>query len=269
MSSLSNYILIHALTQHIFLVRQTSAFARPSIANVKNLKAEDIDNTNKALQAWQKGWEQTLGRSLEPPNDPVTKSSAALARLAYIHLHGSKAGPCRSLETRDPKQIAEAFVQSPLLARGPCINQAVLQAVHSLSIIVRTGINFAARTQAFSWTIEYSLCNAECAFLLSKWLQTIATTFENEPLSADEKYIIGSVRGLLMETIFAVPLSQDGYLSGLTQKSIINQLALSVVRVWAEIFKGGHVFSIVEVIGSSLAPYAEMLDSTGMGQVHR
>jgi hypothetical protein len=167
-SSLGNYILIHALMQQIFLVRQTSSRSSPETAN-NSLKSADIEELGLALRSWQSFWEQTPESSLDPasPNGPVAFNSTALLRLAYIRLH-SDLGPCRRLETRDPVRIAAAFKESPPLIRSARLGRAVLQSAHALSIPVRIGIAFVARTQTFSWSIQHSLCNLECAFLLSK-----------------------------------------------------------------------------------------------------
>lgn len=167
-SSLGNYVLIHALVQQIYFVRQTSSRTSPETAN-NSLRPTDIDELGQALRSWQSGWERTPESSLDPsnPNGPVAFNSTALLRLAYIRLH-SDLGPCRRLETRDPIRIAAAFKDSPPLIRSVRLGRAVLQSAHALSIPVRIGIAFVARTQTFSWSIQHSLCNLECAFLLSK-----------------------------------------------------------------------------------------------------
>jgi hypothetical protein len=168
LSSFGNYILIHALVQHIFFIRQTSAMSFPATAN-NSLRSEDIDELGQALKKWQAGWERSPESSLDPsnPNGPLAFNSTALLRLAYIRLH-SDLGPCRRLDTRDPVRIAAAFKDSPPLVRSARLGRAVLQSAHALSIPVRIGIAFVARTQTFSWSIQHSLCNLECAFLLSK-----------------------------------------------------------------------------------------------------
>jgi len=167
-SSLGNYILIHSLVQQIFLVRQTSTMSSPETCH-NSLRPQDIDELGQALRLWQSGWERTPDSSLDPsnPNGPVAFNSTALLRLAYIRLH-SDLGPCRRLDTRDPVRIAAALKESPPLIRSPRLSRAVLQSAHALSIPVKIGINFVARTQTFSWSIQHSLCNLECAFLLSK-----------------------------------------------------------------------------------------------------
>lgn len=169
-SSLGNYILIGAIIQQIFFVRKTSLWSVPSTLN-NSLRPDDIDALSQALRAWQVSWEMTPESSLEPnnPNGPVAFNSTALLRLAYIRLHVDL-GPCRHLETRDPMRNARAFRDFPPLKRSSHIIRAVLQSAHALSIPVKIGIAFVARTQTFSWSIQHSLCNLECAFLLSEFI---------------------------------------------------------------------------------------------------
>jgi hypothetical protein len=166
-SSLGNYVLICAIIQQIYLIRKTSVWSTPSTMN-DSLRSEDVDRLSQALRAWQISWERTPESSLEPnnPHGPIAFNSTALLRLAYIRLHVDL-GPCRHLETRDPRRNALAFRDFPPLKRSPHIIRAVLQSAHALSIPVKIGIAFVARTQTFSWSIQHSLCNLECAFLLS------------------------------------------------------------------------------------------------------
>lgn len=170
MSSLGNYILIHAIIQHIFFLRQTSNVSHPATQN-NGLLERDQDVIGNALKQWQAAWERTPESNLDPSSKygPVAFNSTALLRLAYIRLH-SDLGPCRRLDSRDPVRIAHALKDNPLLQRGGRLARAVLQSAHALSIPVKIGVNYVARTQTFSWSIQHGLCNLECAFLLSKYL---------------------------------------------------------------------------------------------------
>ncbi len=168
-SSLGNYMLITAISQQIFFLRQTSAISIPGITK-NGLRPDDIEDISNALKSWQASWERTPESSLDPtgPNGPVAFNSTALLRFAFIRLH-SDLGPSQYLETRDPLRIAQAFKDYPPVARSSRIGRAVLQAAHALSIPIKIGIAFVARTQTFSWSIQHSLCNLECAFLLSTY----------------------------------------------------------------------------------------------------
>ena len=153
-SSLGNYILIGAIIQQIYFVRKTTVWSAPSTMN-ESLRPEDIHRLSQALRAWQISWERTPESSLEPnnPHGPIAFNSTAILRLAHIRLHVDL-GPCRHLETRDPRRNAAAFRDFPPLKRSPEIIRAVLQSAHALSIPVKIGIAFVARTQTF--LVEYS-----------------------------------------------------------------------------------------------------------------
>jgi len=247
--------LIHGLIQHIFFVRQTSTGGQGS------LKSSDIDSMGQALRVWQAGLEQTPESNLDPnsPHGPVAFNSTALLRLAYIRLH-SDLGPCRRLDTRDPIRIAWAFKNSPPLVRSQRLGRAVLQSASALAIPVRIGINFVAKTQTFSWSIQHSLCNLECAFLLSKWLETIAMSTEDDRLTSEEKSLLDMVRSMLNETEFAVLNENNGQVGAVDERIKIKQLSAAVVRLWAETFRGPHVFEFVKLIGASLDAYADLLE---------
>jgi hypothetical protein len=167
-SSLGNYILIHAIIQQIYFVRQASTMANPMTRD-SSLRSEDIVKFGQVLRLWQIGWERAPESSLDPTNPygPVAFSSTALLRLAYIRLH-CDLGPCRRLETRDSQIIARTLKASPPLIRSPLLSRAILQAAHALSIPVKIGIKFVAHTQTLLWSMQHSLANLECAFLLSK-----------------------------------------------------------------------------------------------------
>jgi hypothetical protein len=169
-SSLGNYVLIHALIQQIYFARQASRMAR-LLTGTSNLRQEEIEIFERALKTWQVGWERTPESSLDPTNPfgPVAFSSTALLRLAYIRLR-CDIGPHRGLETREPQVIARALEAAPLVIRGPHVSRAVIHAAHALSIPVKLGINFVAHTQTLIWSMQHSLVNLECAYLLSKVL---------------------------------------------------------------------------------------------------
>ena len=114
------------------------------------------------------------------------------------------------------------------------------------------------------------MCNFECGILVSKWLLTLASLGPNDPpASPEEKSLLETVRRMLDETEFAVPIdpslsaqnSGSGQMEIATSDSIkLRQLASAVVRLWAETFKGTHIFDMVKVMGSSLDAYADLID---------
>jgi hypothetical protein len=252
-SSLGNYVLVHALIQHIFFVRQVSRYR---LQNPGDLPPEDVTSIEQALRNWQIAWKRNPESSLDPlnPNGPVTFNSTALLRLAYIRLNVD-IGPGRALDTRDPQQIANAFRDSPPLNRTPKLLRAVLHSAHALSIPVKIGIHLVAQTQTFNWSIQHSLCTLECAYLLSKWLEALSLQ-DATPTSADERKIASLVKTMLDETEFAVP-SDVAFDSPAAMK----YLSANVLRVWAKVFRGAQTWAIVDVIGTSLNIYADMLEA--------
>lgn len=274
-SPLGNYILIHAIIQQIFFARQLS-LAWPGVAG-SSLRVEDIVVLDRGLGSWKAGWKRTPESSLDPqnPNGPVAFTSTALLGLAYIRLHVDM-GPLRHLETRDPLQIARSLFNTPDIRRDPRLTPALLHSAHALSIPVRLGIDFVARTQTFFWSIQHSLCSLECAFLLSKWLAVLSRlkTEGGPPVTEHERKLLLWVRSLLDETEMTVPLNSDA-----NDHTVINEsrellddthkiraLSIAVVRVWSKTFKGNTSWAIVDMIGTALEMYADMLEQDMFGQ---
>ncbi|KAF2634323.1 hypothetical protein P280DRAFT_278666 [Massarina eburnea CBS 473.64] len=252
-SSAGNYALIHALIQHIFFVRQV---ARCRFDGQRDLSQDDVTSLENALRNWQVGWKKNPESSLDPmsPDGPVAFNSTALLRLAYIRLYVDTAG--RALETRDPVLIANAFRAGPAINRSPKITRAVLHSAHALSIPVKIGYRLVAKTQSFIWSIQHSLCTLECAYLMSKWLEALSEPNPEPPVTEDEERIAAIVKSMLDETEFALPADISSDSPGYTK-----YLSAGVLRVWATIFKGAQTWAIVDVIGSALNLYADMLES--------
>lgn len=107
---------------------------------------------------------------------------------------------------------------------------------------------------------------------------TLASISPSEPpLSAEEKNLLDMVRRMLDETEFAVPI--DPSLSGLgagqghhghhpsrsadlstTDSTKLRQLASAVIRLWAETFKGTHIFEMIRIMAAGLEGYADLLE---------
>lgn len=177
-SSLGSYVLIHAIIQQIYFARQASRTGR-LLTGTSSLRPEEIEIFERSLKTWQVGWERTPESSLDPTNPygPVAFSSTALLRLAYIRLHCDM-GPHRELDTREPQRIAGALEAAPLVVRGPHVSRAVIHAAHALSIPVKIGINFVAHTQTLLWSMQHSLVNLECAYLLSAFFLVFAKVLQ-------------------------------------------------------------------------------------------
>ncbi|CAK7216485.1 hypothetical protein SBRCBS47491_002844 [Sporothrix bragantina] len=286
-SSLGNYILMHCFIQHIYLLKQTSVGITSPYGVHRGLKVDDIEEVAHGLRLWQIGFEQhrqlraaESGGNMGMNSDnytggPVAFNATALLRLAYIRLY-TDLNPSRRLETRDHVVIANAFNDVPLLVRSPRTIRAVVQAIHALAMLVKAGVNYVARTKSLEWSMQLSLCNMECALLLSKWLITLASIGPNDaPISGEEKTLLDNVRRLLDETEFAVPI--DPSLSGsgpgasappshqapMNEGAKLRQLATAVIHLWAETFKGTHIFEVISIMGLGLESYADILEKPG------
>lgn len=165
LTSLGSYVLIHALIQHIFLLKQTSFSSMTPFGIQRGLKMEDVEDINQALRAWSLSFEQhrqlranelaAHGAGEAYTEGAVAFNSTALLRLAYIRLH-TDLSPSRSLETRDHVMIAQAFSDAPLLVRSPRLCRAVVQAIHALSMLVKMGVNYVAKTKSLEWSMQHS-----------------------------------------------------------------------------------------------------------------
>lgn len=122
------------------------------------------------------------------------------------------------------------------------------------------------------------MCNFECALLLAKWLLSLSLISPADPpASAEEKNLLEMVRRMLDETEFAVPVGStlpgpNGQREIIPSDAVkLRQLASAVVRLWAETFKGTHIFDMVKTMGASLDGYASLMekspDRSGLGRM--
>lgn len=259
-SPLGNYILIHAIIQQIFFARQLCLSA-PNMHGT-SLRQEDLNVLDNSLSAWKALWKRTPESSIDPQNPagPIAFTSTALLGLAYIRLHVDL-GPCRHLITQDPGQIAVALTESPPVIRSPRLIMALLHSAHALSIPVRLGIDFVARTHSFFWSIQHSLCSLECAFLLSRWLLAIPATQPEQRLSEHERKLLSWIKSMMDETDMAVDPPGAPDLEFMANPFKVRQLSVAIVRVWARTFKGNTSWAIVDLVGSSLDAYADLLEN--------
>lgn len=255
LTTVTNFILIHAILQRILNLRQASQSGQ--------LDPDAVTELTRALILWQKQWELSPESNMEPrsPSGPIAFNSTPLLRLAWIRLQ-SDLGPCRYLASRDPMLIASAFRRSPPLRRDPNLFRSVLQAAYALSVPVRMGITYVSKTQTISWSVQHSLCNFECAIFLSKWFEALALTVTEQPLSPEELALIKMIRtminesGLFHKNAFSEIGRQENW------QASVYRLSTAVARIWAKIYSGTYVWDIVYTIGMSLKIYADTLEET-------
>ncbi|KAL3455019.1 hypothetical protein BJX64DRAFT_295456 [Aspergillus heterothallicus] len=250
-SALGGCILIHAIIQRIWLVRNAW-----SPGPREGLPLAAIDTFERALKAWSYYWERGRERSIDPlsPNGPLSFTSTALLRLAYIRIH-MDLGPARSLSTWDPHLIARSLDRSPSLPRDDKITRAALHCAHALSIPVRLGIKFIARTQVVYWSNQHALCSLECAVMLAKWLEGVTRPHPSllPPISDAERRVLTFVAQLLAEADYKQTPDQ------FMQRR--ETMSAQSVRLWATLYHCDSVWELVDLIGQSLEVYADLLDA--------
>ncbi|KAM3081659.1 hypothetical protein ACMFMG_005110 [Clarireedia jacksonii] len=253
-SSFGGYILILALIQHIYYLREMSK-CKPG--SDKSLSSTDVAAVEQALRNWQNKWYMDPESSLGPgsPQGPISFNSTALLRMAYIRLNVD-VGPWRALNTHDPHKIAMSIHQSPHLKSTHKLRRAVLYSAHALSIPIKIGVNIVARNQASAWSLQHSLCALECAFVLSKWLIAVQNSAPGVPLDEEEVRLVAYITDMVTE---ADPGSHSA-ISGEVAPHRHN-LCTQVIKIWAKILSGEVVWDVVQLIGKTLEAYGQILET--------
>ncbi|PWY88871.1 early growth response protein [Aspergillus sclerotioniger CBS 115572] len=249
----SNYLLIHGLIQRIYFDRQSGSLSHPTI----------LETIETALKCWQCSWEATWESTLDPysPKGPLGLHSpklplGTLPRTPLQQPHPNRLPhPCPH-PTSTPQQ------QHHQLTRSPSLDRAILQCIHALSIPVRVGIPYVARTQTLHWSVQHSICHIECAFLLMRWMQTLSTAVSQSHqgmncLRPDEQKLLTMARYLVQETHLQEELEEG---IRINEGESIIRLMKTTARLWAEISSGIHVFDIVRRIGETLGVIADVLE---------
>lgn len=254
-SSLGGYVLIHALLQDIWLMTKANRLAlsrysrlRPAIAPTPDLIAVE-----QALERWCQCWERNQESSVDPlsPHGPLSFTSAALLRLAYIRLNAD-CGSTRQLQTWDPVQIATSLKDNLHVLRGDRLTRAALHCAHALSTPVKLGIGFVAHSQVALWSNQHALCSLECAVLLAKWLEAVTVPHPDPGLTEQETRLRDFVLEMVMEVQHGV--SREWLLATNTR------LSAAVTRLWARLFTADYIWEMVNLIGRSLNSYADLLE---------
>ncbi|CAG7917430.1 unnamed protein product [Penicillium olsonii] len=250
-SPLANYLLLHALIQRIMLVQQAFGPYNDEDQNLLNRQKESIRN---ALHVWTSQWQRAPESSLDPrnPNGPVTFTSTALLGLAYVRL-ALNIGSYKILGSRNPQEIANRLLQMPRLPAGPHLLPAILHATHALSIPVKLGVNYVARSHAFVWSIQHSICGLEFAIFLSKWLFCISNCQKTRPLDEHESRLISWISDIVEEGRTS---GDEDLWSRPTLSSNCAYLAFAVVKLWARLIRGNEQWAILKIIGQGLDIYA-------------
>lgn len=249
-SSLGGFILIHAIVQRIWLVRNTHF---PSNRG-RGFHPDEINKFERALKSWSWCWEHDQERSIDPlgPHGPLSFTSTTLLRLAYIRIN-MDLGPERSLNTWNPNLIAKSLDQSSGVQRSEKLTRAALHCAHALSIPVKLGIRLVAQTQVMYWSNQHALCSLECAVLLTKWLEAVTQPDLNPPLTAAEGRVLEFLAQLVAEANYKKTVE------GILERKPLMSAAL--VRLWAALYTSDNAWEMVDLIGRSLTAYAKLLET--------
>ncbi|KAF6819457.1 AmdA [Colletotrichum musicola] len=254
LSSFGNFVVAHGLLQHVSLAR--SVFGR------QGLGQEFVGTMEAALRRWQESWEATYESTTDPssPKGPMGFNSTAILRLAYVRLN-TETIPKRRMLMQNSGDVVDVFARRSITggSRSPALDRAVMQCIHALSIPVRVGIAFVARTQTLNWSIQHALCNTECAFLLAQWLLIISEAVESsglESLRGDERRLVDMVKILVEETELGDSLENAG-----EPAEEVKMLASLTLQLWAQTFKGSHALQIVHRVGKCLGLLADAVQA--------
>lgn len=256
-SSLGGYVLIHALLQDIWVMTKAGrlALSRGYRHGSSIASTPELVSIEQALERWCQCWERNQESSIDPlsPHGPVSFTSAALVRLAYIRLNAD-CGSARQLQTWDPVQIATSLKDHLHVQRGDRLTRAALHCAHALSTPVKLGIGFVAHSQVALWSNQHALCSLECAVLLAKWLEAVTVQNPSPGLTGQETRLRDFVLEMVMEVQHGV--SREWLLATNTR------LSAAVTRLWARLFSADYIWEMVSLIGRSLNSYADLLEQT-------
>ncbi|KAI9374892.1 hypothetical protein BJX61DRAFT_237790 [Aspergillus egyptiacus] len=256
-SPLGNFVLIHALLQRLFMIQQLTAAPHPACVDSLHGQLEC------ALHRWKLGWQCAPESSLDPhnPSGPIPFTSTGFLALAYVRLV-CDLGPHRALSSRDPTRIAAALAQLPPVDRNPRLIPALLHSAHALSIPVKLGVEFVAKSQHFSWSVQQCVCSLECAVFLSRWLHQIGQSKDHHPLCESEQRLLLWTSRIVAESPVHPSHAQTaaGSSNPATELDPF-ALGLRVVQIWARIFKGNTSWRLVNILGESLELLASMMQN--------
>lgn len=168
--------------------------------------------------------------------------------MAYIRLNVDL-GPWRALNTHLPQEVAMSIYRSPPLVTSRRLTRAVLYSAHALSIPVKIGVNIVTHNQAFSWSLQHSLCALECAFIISKWLIAIQPHISDRSVEEEDARLYAYIVDMVTEAE-----------AGGAMRPSSTDLCSRVVRIWANILSGTAHWNVVRMIGQILDAYARILE---------
>ncbi|THY04416.1 hypothetical protein D6D02_07976 [Aureobasidium pullulans] len=262
-SPFANLVLIHALLQRIYLARQMQP--NPS----GSLREADMYEMGLALKQWTAIWKQAPESILDPLNHDGSNSltSTAILGLARIRLHSNYSFPMRA-GNRDWQKVAKRLFDTAPPLRTENMTLPLLHSAHALNFLVKFGIMYISRTMFGWWDNQNLFYYLEAAVFLSKWLETMAETYQAMRPTEAELKIIGIVVRVIEELAASLDAPESlGHLYTLGDLDhgnvplILRSLSSQIVRGWAVVFDNSRApWAIVGFIGRSLDLYAQMAE---------
>ena len=151
-SEVGGYVVLHAILQRIWYIRQASA---------------ELSTVEMALERWQATWTQMLpGDPFSPLGSytPVAMNSNALLRLAYIRLVVDFPGLSAALTSQNITAIAHSMASSVrALDRCPASTKAAFYAIDALRTPIKLGLYPATKGDGvLTRVVQQHLVSMEC-----------------------------------------------------------------------------------------------------------
>ena len=157
-SAFGMHIMLHAILQHLFLIRQVT---------LSGTDSSDILMFETLLERWTEAWESNAESSLCPRNPyvAIASSSCALLRLAYIQLASDFSRIATAFMSQDASITSQAMMRhTGNIVRSLCSTKAALNAVHALSTLFK--LRTTSRDVSLGWALEHQLYSLDyCTFL--------------------------------------------------------------------------------------------------------
>ena len=165
--------------QRLFLLRQIDMDCRDG-----PLSESSLNELEPALERWMSVWHKAPESIMDPRNPDGSNSftAASYLGLAYIRMYTDYASK-RQLSTWNPGLVASNLFRAPVPQRSPRLGPALLHAMESLYIPIKTGIAYSARSHCLHWDIQNFLCKLEVCAFLTKWLLSVANSCDVDPIS--------------------------------------------------------------------------------------
>lgn len=153
-STSGGYIVLHAILQQVWHIRQASPGGPAELATVEI-----------ALKKWQAMSTAHPESSLSSrsPYDPLVFNSNSLLRLAYIRLAVDFSRIRAVLMSQNTNAISHAMASQPTnVHRSPMSTKAAVHAIDALRIPLKMGLHPPTKSGTFPWSLQHHLFSLEC-----------------------------------------------------------------------------------------------------------